>query len=75
MIAPYAVTAQIKTRIAGKPADLPRVVGILNEVNYRGWLALEYPDQEEPKIAVPRYLNELRRLTAVPARAATSPGL
>ena len=42
MIAPYAVTAQIKTKIAGKPADLARIVRILNEVNYRGWLALEY---------------------------------
>lgn len=71
-IAPYAVTAQIKTSIAGKPADLKRVVGILNAINYRGWLALEYSDQEEPKIAVPRYLDELRRLTAGPQR---SPGI
>ena len=42
MIAPYAVTAQIKTNIAGKPADLARVIRILQDVNYRGWLALEY---------------------------------
>jgi sugar phosphate isomerase/epimerase len=69
MIAPYAVTAQIKTNVAGKPADLPRVVQILKDVNYRGWLALEYEDEEEPKIAVPRYLDELRRLTAIPALA------
>jgi sugar phosphate isomerase/epimerase len=72
-IAPYAVTAQIKTQIAGKPADLPRVVGILKAVNYRGWLALEYEDEEEPKTAVPRYLEELRRLTAVPARTSARP--
>jgi sugar phosphate isomerase/epimerase len=69
MIAPYAVTAQIKTSIAGKPADLPRVVRILNDINYRGWLALEYEGEEEPKIAVPRYLDELRRLTAIPSRS------
>jgi sugar phosphate isomerase/epimerase len=68
-IAPYAVTAQIKTKIAGKPADLPRIVRILSDINYRGWLALEYEDEEEPKIAVPRYLEELRRLTAGDARA------
>ena len=73
MIAPYAVTAQIKTSIAGKPADLPRVVRILNEVNYRGWLALEYEDEEEPKTAVPRYLDELRRLTAIPSRGSARP--
>lgn len=65
MIAPYAVTAQIKVKVGGKPADLPRVVGILNAVNYRGWLALEYEEEEEPKVAVPRYLAELRRLTAI----------
>ena len=40
MIAPYAVAAQTKTTIAGKPADLSRVVRILNAVNYRGWLGL-----------------------------------
>ena len=69
--APYAVTAQIKTRIGGKPADLPRVVQILNDVNYRGWLALEYSAEEEPKTAVPKYLEELRRLTQprLPARS------
>lgn len=72
MIAPYAVTAQIKTKIAGKPADLPRIVRILSDINYRGWLALEYEDEEEPKIAVPRYLDELRRLTASPSRVSPS---
>jgi sugar phosphate isomerase/epimerase len=71
MLAPYAVTAQIKTKVGGKQADLPRVVGILNEVNYRGWLALEYEDEEEPKVAVPRYLEQLRRLTATPPRASS----
>jgi sugar phosphate isomerase/epimerase len=69
MIAPYAVTAQIKTKIAGKPADLARVIRILQDVNYRGWLALEYEDEEEPKTAVPRYLGELRRLTATLPRS------
>jgi sugar phosphate isomerase/epimerase len=63
-IAPYAVTAQIKTKVASKPADLPRVVKILQDVNYRGWVSLEYEEEEEPKVAVPRYLAELRRLTA-----------
>jgi sugar phosphate isomerase/epimerase len=67
MAAPYAVTAQIKTMVGSpkgpRPADLSRIVGILNKANYRGWLALEYEDEEEPKTAVPRYLAELRRLT------------
>jgi sugar phosphate isomerase/epimerase len=64
MTAPYAVTAQIKVNVASKPADLARVVQILKDVNYRGWVALEYEEEEEPKVAVPRYLRELRRLTA-----------
>lgn len=69
MAAPYAVTAQIKVKVAGKPADLPRVVQILKDANYRGWVALEYEEEEEPKVAVPRYLEELKRLTAAaPAR-------
>jgi len=61
-IAPYAVTAQIKTKVGGKPADFARVVKILQDVNYRGWVALEYEDEEEPKNAVPRYLAELRKI-------------
>jgi len=68
MAAPYAVTAQIKTTVGSpkgpRPADLDRVVGILQKANYQGWVALEYEEEEEPKIAVPRYLAELRRLTA-----------
>jgi sugar phosphate isomerase/epimerase len=69
MAAPYAVTAQIKVMVGSptgpKEADLPRVVSILKKANYRGWLALEYEEDEDPKTAVPRYLAELRRLTAV----------
>jgi sugar phosphate isomerase/epimerase len=65
-LAPYAVTAQIKTKIGSptgsKPADLGRVVGILKKANYRGWLALEYEDDEDPKTAVPRYIEQLRGL-------------
>jgi sugar phosphate isomerase/epimerase len=61
-LAPYAVTAQIKTKVGGKPADLQRVVGILKKANYRGWLSLEYEDEEDPKTAVPRYIEQLRSL-------------
>lgn len=64
--APYAVVAQIKTEISpsGKPqeADLARVVGILRESGYRGYVALEYEAAEDPFVAVPRYLKELARL-------------
>lgn len=66
-IAPYAVNAQIKTEIqrAGKmkeEADLKRMVSILREANYRGYVALEYEAAADPKTAVPKYAAVLRDL-------------
>jgi sugar phosphate isomerase/epimerase len=65
-IAPYAVTVQVKTEVApgGKKqeADLGRLIGMLREVKYRGYVALEYEAAEDPKTAVPRYVAELRKL-------------
>jgi hydroxypyruvate isomerase len=43
-------------------ADLARMIGILREAGYRGFIALEYEAKEDPRVAVPRYLNKLRRL-------------
>ncbi|MCS6975916.1 MAG: sugar phosphate isomerase/epimerase, partial [Gemmatales bacterium] len=66
-IAPYAVNVQLKTEIQrkGKPkeeADLERLLDILRQVNYRGYIALEYEAAEDPKTAVPRYVAQLRKL-------------
>ena len=66
-LAPYAVTAQVKTEIqrAGKAkeeADMGKLIDILRAVNYRGYVALEYEAAEEPKTAVPRHLAALRKL-------------
>ncbi len=66
-IAPYAVTAQIKTEITpkGKPkedADLKKLLDILRNTGYRGYVALEYEAAEDAKIAVPRHLLALRKL-------------
>jgi sugar phosphate isomerase/epimerase len=66
-IAPYAIAAQIKTEIqkAGaskEEADLPRLVKMLRNVNYRGYVALEYEAAEEPKTAIPRYVEALKKL-------------
>lgn len=67
-IAPYAVNAQIKTEmvINGKKqeADLARIVKILRDANYRGYVVLEYEAAEDPVSAVPRYLKELRKLVS-----------
>jgi sugar phosphate isomerase/epimerase len=65
-LAPYAVTAQIKTHIGRnggrEPADLARVLDTLRKVDYRGWVALEYEDDEDPKTAVPRLIEQLQKL-------------
>ena len=66
-IAPYAVNAQIKTEITAtgkktEEADLKRLVELLRTANYRGYVALEYEAKEDAKVAVPRYLGELKKL-------------
>lgn len=66
MIAPYAINAQIKVdmMVGGKkvPADVPRIVQILDRAGYGGWVALEYEGSEEVHQAVPRHLAELAKL-------------
>ena len=65
-IAPYAVNAQIKAAISrgGKkePADYQRIVQILKDADYRGFVALEYEESESPFEAIPKILEQLRPL-------------
>lgn len=65
--APYAVNVQVKTEIRRKgkntePADLERVVGILRDARYSGYVVLEYTASEDPRTAVPRFVKQLRSL-------------
>jgi sugar phosphate isomerase/epimerase len=65
--APYAVNVQVKTEIrrmgrSKEPADLARVVGILREAHYSGYVVLEYNAPEDPMKAVPRHVKALRSL-------------
>lgn len=64
-IAPYAVNAQIKVMIprGGKreAANLKRIVNILRDGGYSGYVVLEYEEKEDPFKAIPRYLDELRK--------------
>lgn len=70
-LAPYAVVAQIKTEMfpngVREEADLRRVIGILRDAGYRGFVALEYEAAEDPFVAVPRHLDQLRRAISAPA--------
>jgi len=65
--APFAVNVQVKTEIRRKgrskeAADLEKVIGILREARYSGYVVLEYTADEDPRTAVPRYVKELRAL-------------
>lgn len=66
MVASKAINVQVKVEVRtadGKgrePADFGRIVGILNEANYRGYVALEYEAKEDPMTAVPKHLEALR---------------
>jgi sugar phosphate isomerase/epimerase len=66
-IAPYAINVQVKTEITrqGKTkeeADLARIVQILREARYSGYVVLEYEAGEDPMTAIPRHLKTLRGL-------------
>ena len=71
-LAPYAVVVQIKTEMSvgkgpNQPADLPRLIKMLRDVNYQGFVALEYEAEAEPRQAIPPYLQQLRKLIDAPA--------
>lgn len=68
-VAPYAVNVQVKTEVRRKgrskeEADLEKVIRILRDAKYSGYVVLEYNAPEDPKVAVPRYIKTLRSLIA-----------
>lgn len=64
--APYAINVQAKATIrrrnqeAREPSDLKRVVKILRDANYEGYIALEYELKDDPWQAVPGELKKLK---------------
>ncbi|QDT52271.1 Xylose isomerase-like TIM barrel [Caulifigura coniformis] len=67
-IAPYAINAQVKVSVSHgekekkQPADFGRIVEILKAAKYRGYLALEYEEPEDPWETIPGLLKTLRGL-------------
>jgi len=65
VIAPYAINAQIKVAIkkngVKEEADFARIIGILKDANYRGYIVLEY-EEADPMGEIPKYLDALREL-------------
>ena len=67
--APYAVNVQYKVEVQyrGKEkqiADMPRVIKILRDANYQGYVALEHEKNEDPWQTVPGWLKKLREAMA-----------
>ncbi len=64
-IAPYTINAQIKVMVTNNGtreiADFPRIIGILKDAGYRGYIVLEY-EEANPTDEVPKYLDILREL-------------
>lgn len=70
-LAPYSVTVQVKVEIQKKGqkkelADLARMIDILRQSRYHGYIALEYEAAEPPLEAIPRYAAELKKLLQSP---------
>ncbi len=69
-IAPYAVNVQLKVEIKrrgqkeNEPSDLPRLIKILRDANYQGFVALEYEAKADPWQAVPPVLKQMKELFA-----------
>ena len=66
--APYAVNVHIKTEITplgqeSQRADLPRLFQALKDGGYRGFVGLEYEEDEEPYERIPQTYEQLRSST------------
>jgi sugar phosphate isomerase/epimerase len=66
LIAPKTVFVQAKTYYGGGEwysldLEYERIAGILSEVNYRGYVALEFEGKEDPETGVPKSLEMLRK--------------
>ena len=67
--APYAVNVQFKVEIQRRGqqkgmADFERLVRIIREANYQGYVALEYEAKDDPFTAVPGHLRKMSELLA-----------
>ena len=69
-VAPYAVTWQIKENLfaGGKEVktDLGKIMAIIKSVGYRGYLPLETLGEGDPRLKVPKFLDEVRQAVRTP---------
>jgi sugar phosphate isomerase/epimerase len=64
MCAPYATNVHFKSQVhidrRPEPADWPRILHILGNAGYRGYLALEYESTEDPLTVVPKLVSKMQ---------------
>ena len=68
-IAPYAVNVQVKISVSGptggkRPSDFGQVAKLLADAGYRGYLALEHEEPDDPRETCGKYLGQLREALA-----------
>ena len=64
-LAPYSINGQVKVAMVDAqkkkvPADFKRLAKILTDAAYRGYIVLEYEEDENPRQACPRVIEQLR---------------
>jgi sugar phosphate isomerase/epimerase len=66
MCAPYATNVHFKTAVhidkKKEPADWARVLKILGSAGYKGYLALEYEEEQDPVHVVPQLITKMREV-------------
>jgi L-ribulose-5-phosphate 3-epimerase len=64
MCAPYATNVHFKTAVhvnkQKQPADWPRVLKILGSAGYKGYLSLEYEEEQDPMTVVPKLIEKMK---------------
>jgi sugar phosphate isomerase/epimerase len=66
MAAPLSVNVQIKVLVAKagdgtETTDLERIKKILVDAKYKGWVALEY-EEEDPKVNIPKWIGKMKKV-------------
>lgn len=69
---PYATIIQAKTYYGGGhyydlDLDYERIAAMIRKANFKGYVSLEMEGKEDPETAVPKSLQLLRKVLAVPA--------
>jgi sugar phosphate isomerase/epimerase len=64
-VAPYALNVQVKVVVSGpdrqkQPADFARLAAILRKAEYRGYVVLEYEEEDDPREACRSFVAQMR---------------